>query len=214
MSSGPGRSRGFTLLEIMITVAIIGVMSALSFALLDGLRSRTSFGSEAGAVDGALRRARAEAYGRGRTVAFVVDPSPTTPRWWIVDAGINFNLSTFNPNNPANVIEQGTLNSARIGFGPTAGYNKALPLPYSGVPVLAAKSPVKPFCSFCGGGPTGTDIGAIYFDSSGGARFSAGPSSAPGQQFTLSGTELKTGLTRTRVYIVVAANGLIDTFEE
>src|SRR6266850_2501137 len=64
-----GRASGFTLVEMLITVAIAGVLAGMSAMALNRLKSRGNFASATGDFLATLRTARAEAYARGNPTA-------------------------------------------------------------------------------------------------------------------------------------------------
>ena len=102
------------------------------------------------------------------------------------------------PPAPARLIASGTLPND-TSFGPHAGFGKALPPPFSGIPtgylniVLAdggsggtadisvdggSAAPLLKNCSFC---DPSSGLGAVTFQPSGGALFSGGPQTVGGQ---------------------------------
>jgi general secretion pathway protein H len=206
---------GVTLIEMVVVIAIVGVLAGLSVAALNRLKSQPSFANEAAEVEAALRRARAEAFSRGLRTAFVIDTEGH--RWWTVEAPGGFDLSTFNPGAPAGLITSGAfsrvtpLTPPATTFGPQSGYGKALAAPFARVPVLASEAPNRPFCSFCLTGGSLPGFGFVEFEAGGAPRFSGGPA-AVGQQFTITGAS-DVG-SRTRVFVIVAHTGMLDTLED
>ena len=200
----PARARGFTLIEMLMAVAIIGVLAGMSAVALDRMKSRGNFASATGDFIATLRTARAEAFARGNPTVVVVDMDAR--QWWAVeDVNGDFALASFSSSSPApspdRLIYQGQL-PTNVSFGPVNGWGAALPAPFSGVPtgytniVLAdggsggtvdisvdggSAAPNFKYCSFC---DTSSKKGAITFLPSGGALFSGGPLSI-GQQLSL-----------------------------
>jgi prepilin-type N-terminal cleavage/methylation domain-containing protein len=198
------RARGFTLIEMLMAVAIIGVLAGMSAVALDRMKSRGNFASATGDFIATLRTARAEAFARGNPTVVVVDMDAR--QWWAVeDVNGDFALASFSASSPApspdRLIYQGQL-PINVSFGPVNGWGAALPAPFSGVPtgytniVLAdggsggtadisvdggSAAPNFKYCSFC---DTSSKKGAITFLPSGGALFSGGPLSI-GQQLSL-----------------------------
>ena len=198
------RARGFTLIEMLMAVAIIGVLAGMSAVALDRMKSRGNFASATGDFIATLRTARAEAFARGNPTVVVVDMDAR--QWWAVeDVNGDFALASFSASSPApspdRLIYQGQL-PISVSFGPVNGWGAALPAPFSGVPtgytniVLAdggsggtvdisvdggSAAPNFKHCSFC---DTSSKKGAITFLPSGGALFSGGPLSI-GQQLSL-----------------------------
>jgi prepilin-type N-terminal cleavage/methylation domain-containing protein len=201
----PGRPpRGFTLIEMMTTVAIVGVLAGMSVLALNRMKTRGDFASATGDFVATLRTARAEAFARGNPTVVIVDMDAR--RWWAVeDVNGDFSLASFDPSAPApspdRLIYKGDLPNG-IAFGPLDGWGSALPQPFSGIPTgytnitLAdggsggvadisvdggSAAPNFKYCSFC---DTSSKRGAITFLPSGGATFSGGPASI-GQQISL-----------------------------
>lgn len=63
MPSAP-RNRGFTLIELMVTIAIVAVLAALAAPSLEGFIVRNTFSSIGNEFQGSLLRARSEAVGK------------------------------------------------------------------------------------------------------------------------------------------------------
>ena len=201
------RSRGFTLIETMMAVAVIGVLAGMSAIALSRMKTRGNFSSATGDFIATLRTARAEAFARGNQTVVVVDIDAGL--WWAIeDVNGDFSLASFSASTPApspdRLIYSGTL-PAGTSFGPLDGWGAALPQPYSAIPtgylniVLAdggsggvadisvdggSAAPNFKYCSFC---DTSSKKGAITFLPSGGAIFSGGPLSV-GQQISLQDT--------------------------
>src|SRR5436190_78577 len=75
--------RGFTLVEMLTAVAIIGVLAGMSAVALDRMKSRGNFASATGDFIATLRTARAEAFARGNPTVVVVDTA--NRKWWAVE---------------------------------------------------------------------------------------------------------------------------------
>ena len=223
--------RGFTLIEMLMAVAIIGVLAGMSAVALDRMKSRGNFASATGDFIATLRTARAEAFARGNPTVVVVDMA--NRKWWAVeDVNGNFALASFSATTPApapdRLIYSGQL-PINVSFGPLDGFGSALPAPFSGVPtgfvniVLAdggsggtadisvdggSAAPNFKYCSFC---DSSSKMGAITFLPSGGAIFSGGPLSI-GQQIALQDVAQSDGGTSgspTGIidFVVLAATG-------
>jgi prepilin-type N-terminal cleavage/methylation domain-containing protein len=231
------RLRGFTLIEMMMVVAIVGVLAGMAAMALSRMKTRGNFASATGDFAATLRAARAEAFGRGNPTVVIVDTQAGA--WWAIEDVLGtFTLASFDPANPApsnpdgglgdRLIYRGTLPSG-VSFGPSGGIGQALPMPFSGIPtgyvniVLAdggsggtanitadggSSAPNFAYCSFC---DTGTGKGAITFLPSGGATFSGGPGTV-GQQLSIQDLALDGGGGATSIidYAIVAATGSIE----
>ncbi len=204
-------SRGFTLLEAVTVLAVVGVVTTIVLGGLELLRKSSLFTGSSGDLITSLRKTRAEAFGRGTYTAFIIDT--VGGRWWGIEAPNGMNLSTFNPSSPGTVIVSGTLPGGTV-FGPTAGYGVALPVPFAGIPVLPSQSPNFNYCSFCNTANPNMGFGEILFEPAGSVQFSGGPPST-GQQFTMQGSFQASGGSRVRTIAVAitAFNGVIEKFE-
>jgi prepilin-type N-terminal cleavage/methylation domain-containing protein len=63
----PRRARGFTLVEMVIAMAVVAILAGMSAVALNRMKTRGSFASATGDFLATLRTARAEA---------------ATPPWW------------------------------------------------------------------------------------------------------------------------------------
>ncbi len=225
--------RGFTLIEMMTAIGIVGILAGLSAIALTKLKTRGNFASGSGDFVATLRTARAEAFARGDNTVVVIDSNGG--RWWAIeDIAGNFDLTAFDPNNPApspdRLIYSSTLPTG-TSFGPANGPGQALAAPYSGIPtgylniILAdggnggtadistdggTAAPNFKYCSFC---RKSDGYGAITFLSSGGATFNGqGPLSVGHQISMQAGSSLSDGGTLDPLsglidFVVVGATG-------
>jgi prepilin-type N-terminal cleavage/methylation domain-containing protein len=204
---GGTRAAGFTILEMMVTVALLAVLAAMGLAAYDRLTSQANFSGVLGNLVTNLRRTRVEAAGRGVATSFVVDTAAN--RWWGIEAPLGWTVDSFDPAAPGNVIVSGTFptGSGKTIFGPAGGFGTALPAPFSTVPVISSQAPALPYCSFC----NAKGVGAIVFQPNGTASFSGGPTVPlpQGQQFTVQSPVDG----RTVLVAVVARTGLVEVFD-
>src|SRR5260370_8286533 len=89
---------GFTLVEVVVVIAVIGVVAAIVLGGLEALRKRGSFAGAVGDIVTSVRKTRAEAFGRGIYTGFIVDT--VGGRCWAIEAPNGITLSTFNPSPP------------------------------------------------------------------------------------------------------------------
>jgi len=224
--------RGFTMIEMLTAVAIIGILAGLSAIALTRLKSRGNFASATGDFVTGLRTARAEAFARGDNTVVIVDIA--NGQWWAIEDVIgNFSLGSFSSSTPApsnpdggapdRLISQGTLPPG-VSFGPTAGWGSALSPPLSGIPTGflnlpdggtanitadgGSAAPNFPYCSFC---DTSSNLGAITFLASGGAQFSGGPLTI-GQQLSMQDVSTDAGVPATGIidFAIVGTTGAIQ----
>jgi prepilin-type N-terminal cleavage/methylation domain-containing protein len=206
------QSTGFTLIEMTVAMAIVGILAAIGMGSLVNMRKRGSFASGTGDLIVGLRKTRANSFGRGTTTVFVIDTAGAR-FWGIEDLNGTFDITTFDPSNPApagyNLITSGTLPTGVTFTGASNGYGAALPQPYAGVPAVAGggNPPNYPYCSFCRTAGPNLAFGSIQFDPSGGARFNSGPATV-GQSFSVAGATLQTLMT----FAVIGRTGSAETF--
>lgn len=200
-------SRGFTILETLTVLAVVGIITGIVLGGMEILRKSSMFSGSSGDLITSLRKTRAEAFGRGIYTAFIIDT--VGGRWWGIEAPNGINLSTFNPSAPGTVIVSGTLPTEMV-FGPSGGYGAALPAPFAGIPTLPGQSPNFNYCSFCNTSSPNTGFGEILFEPAGSAQFSGGPASV-GQQFTMQGAFQ--GRTRTTAVAITTFSAVVEKFE-
>jgi prepilin-type N-terminal cleavage/methylation domain-containing protein len=212
-------SRGLTLIELMVVIAIVGIMSVIAFDALRRSRPRASFQGATAELQSLVHLARQEALSRGLNVAVLVFPSYVTPtgtgRIIVVADDTNvdlslfsdaaFNFAAYDPSvvrSTANGWVIGTLDLPKdVLVGPVGGAGVAsLPFPYDNITLNQA-------CSFCG--TDGGARGAIVFDRRGRATFRSVSGTAVqdsgqtgGASLSLYSTQLGTG-TRNSVCTLV-----------
>jgi prepilin-type N-terminal cleavage/methylation domain-containing protein len=213
---------GFTLIEMMVIVAIIAILAALAFSTYSRARPRTRLSSTAAEIQTALMVARQEAIGRTRDVAVLFYPNQVTAsgRGRVVvylDGAGGF----INGAPPAGFVSFCTFNPATMAGGNTStgtGVLSTIDLPAEvriGPPTSAVAVSF-PFntvpadvtgCSFCA---AGLAAGAIRFDSRGRATVfsTCGPvGGASGGSVTLVAAEISG-----TYVVVVSPTGNVRTF--
>ena len=147
------KQRGFTLVEVGIAAAVLATLAAMAVVALRGVRQRGAYAGATGDVIGALRLARAESFGRGQAVYFIVDTNITTdasgnavaPRWWVLlDVGGNFDFTLWDPENPSGLGDKLLSNGAfplNVTVSSPTGYPLALAAPYQLIPAAVGTTP-------------------------------------------------------------------------
>lgn len=177
------RARGFTLIEAMVVVAIVGIVSAMGVAGYQAVAARAAPQTAAHQLYSVLAQARARASERGTDVWFIVytdlKKSPTAlyggAYFLYEDRDGNFETAgsityaTFDPPNlyyPTDddmLLEKAWLEDYQrqnVKFGLETGLNYGNP--------FTALNPPASSCTFCSGTP---ERGAVVFTGEGPARF-------------------------------------------
>jgi prepilin-type N-terminal cleavage/methylation domain-containing protein len=179
--------RGATLVELVITVAVMAILSTVAYTSLARARPRANLMGSTTELEAVLRNARQNALSTGRDTVVMVFPQnknqqggtgsiiaweDTTHTFF---GGTAPNFASFDPAKPA--AADNLLGKLDLPLGITFGLGgvaaPTLEAPYSGIGAGA--------CSFCATGGDGR--GAVVFDPRGRARFY----SAPGAELSVFG---------------------------
>jgi prepilin-type N-terminal cleavage/methylation domain-containing protein len=174
------RTRGFTLIELAITIAIVGIVAALAFSNFWKQKPRATLATTTAELQSLLHGARQTALATSHDVVVMLFPDYDAGGGAVgrvilyEDADFTFftggavNFAGYNPAVPASGARSQVLDTYDLPFsvtvGPATGMGASalLPAPYAGVPVNVA-------CSFCA--TSGDHRGAVRFDSRGRATF-------------------------------------------
>jgi prepilin-type N-terminal cleavage/methylation domain-containing protein len=192
--------RGFTLVELIITVAIVVILASLAYLSLARSRPRANLLGTTAELEALLRNARQDAMTSGRDVAVLVFPDASNSRGGVgrVVAVQNAPATFFSMTVAGDDLVQLEFpRGIAIGLGGLAA--PALPAPYGSITAAA--------CSYCK--TTGNHRGAIRFDPRGSATFysdTATPLDVPGGTIALQGTPEVPGH---RLLVITAAAGSV-----
>jgi prepilin-type N-terminal cleavage/methylation domain-containing protein len=180
----PASRRGFTVIELMVSLAIAGILAAMAFSFLQSVKSRAA--SRNGILDvvSELALTRATALGQGIQTVFLLRPTDTNPTLLEYVAFIDKNTN-FDPADTSGTVEavdklidRNTLPVGvvyKVSSSPL--FLQALPAPFLSVPATTA-------CTFCDAKPSYL---AIVFRSDGTVALGSKPAAYPlGGSFTLT----------------------------
>lgn len=105
MPSSPAsarRTRGFTLIELIVTVAIVAILAAIAFPQFQEITLRMATTTNTNNMVNALNIARSEAVKRGRPVAVIPIGGDWSKGWQVVAAAVDASGSLKEPASPGN----------------------------------------------------------------------------------------------------------------
>jgi prepilin-type N-terminal cleavage/methylation domain-containing protein len=219
----PDPTRGFTLIEMAVVVAIVGVLAALAITSLERSKPRANLSSTSQELHALLRNARLNALATGNPTIVAFFPDFANRRGGVgrvlvlEDAAGTFFVSS-SPTNFSNFDPAGETGETEVllrldlprGIALASGAEAppSFGAPYDRVTVGA--------CSFCATG--GDARGAIRFDSRGRATFfstAGAPADAWGASLALSMRARRTtdqlgpGV---RLFVITASTGSVKSF--
>lgn len=179
------RVRGFTLLEVMIVVAIVGLLASLSIWGFQNLKASISQRNFAGDLAAALTSGKMRALAKQRTVVFVFDhAAPTAPTYYQLDdlspdqsmaSALNLVMvaAAFSRSATNYGLDPAVFRARMVGDGSGKGVPViALPQAWGGAPFpfpfQATSVDTQEGCTFCTGGR-----GALAFLPDGQVLFSS-----------------------------------------
>ncbi len=222
------QSRGFTLIEMAVTVAIIGVVAAMAVAAFGRQKPRARLNGATTELQALLHEARQNALATGRLTVVMVFPAFQastdfgTGRFVVYEdgagtfftSGATPNFGAFGPTSETAAARSRVVTDMDlprlVAVGPSDGQGGAttMPVPYNRVGTGLA-------CTFCAG-----DRGAIAFNSQGQAQFYSGngaPLDVAGGSISLynpsesrdPATETAAGVPEIRTLAVVGPTGAV-----
>lgn len=222
------RAAGFTLIEMMITVAVVGIIAALATVSLARVRPRANLAGAAVELHSLLHAARQQALAAGQDVAVLVFPG-YSPRAGEVGRIIVYQDGDHTLFDETAADNFDDYDPAKIRCGPKSEILSSLDLPAGVVvgpatglgagevlPAPLAAIPVNLDCTFCDGDKAARR-GAVVFDSRGRARFysKAGvPLAVSGGSVSLEAPALGTGAQgQVKALTVVGSTGAVSVID-
>ena len=199
----PSRARGFSLIEMMVTLAIVAILAGLTLLAFSALRTQSNRRTFAADLVADMLMARSRALALQRTQVVVIDAAAGAngvfgyfhledtatanadggvPQNIFVQSDLTAVLGALNPSVPSTTPSPYVLSALESNeqtispfYQSATSWGGALPFPFAAIPQDTSAG-----CSFCTGG-----LGAIAFLPNGRATFSDG--NAVGGLITVQG---------------------------
>lgn len=226
--------RGFTLIEMMIVLAIVGIVSALAVSSYQGIGVRMAPQNAAADLSSAFSKARARATEKNANVWMVVFPQAghdgvTGKGAWVIyeDLGLTFNITT--ATSPESIVDTGTSKvidrkflddypgknvQFNLPLANTAADQNAIGAPFAARTTSAIRGDFSSTfgCAFCGGSGAAMR-GAILFTSEGAARFYQADGTVAGVNPGVVVVTDSTASSRSFIFAVSRATSFVTVFQ-
>jgi prepilin-type N-terminal cleavage/methylation domain-containing protein len=217
--------RGFTLIEMMIVLAIVGVIAGLAGFSMTRTRPRASLAGTVIELRAALHQARLQALASGAQVVVMVFPGVSGEASSLGRVVI-YQDNAFDFFNTTSAVHFGNYDALALKAGPRGEVTARLDLPRgvtfgpatglgtsATLPAPFATIPVRSDCTFCAG--TGAARrGAVVFDPRGRASFhdADGPALAvAGGSISVTSAELQGATPLVRMLAITATTGSLQS---
>jgi prepilin-type N-terminal cleavage/methylation domain-containing protein len=225
------KARGFTLIELVVVLALVAVIAAVTALSMSRARPRATLGGAATELRGLLHQARQQALVSGADVWVMIFPG-VSGEANSLGRVVVYQDALFNFFNQASAVHFGSYDPLALGgaldvngnlkgeviesinlprgvvFGPAAGMGTSAKLvaPFDTIPVTSE-------CTFCLGAGAARR-GAVVFDYRGRARFYGAdgqPSVVDGGSISLTAPDLQGATPLVRLLAITATTGSLQS---